>query len=348
MRTRLMRDKHSPPVVFYLAPSWAPDDLDTLVRRVRDPAQVGELCFHQTWFNWTLQTYVRLSDAGIPCEIATQMPEHGIVVAARCDLPFALRPRAGQFIACMVADASPHPFAQAQIVQNPTQCAGVRGAHFVPHWPQPGLIPRDPARGNAFVNIAYFGHRDQLAPELKSSAWEEFLSKLGLRWIPIFEDSARKTDFSDVDLIVAVRSFDGRAYEEKPASKLFNAWHAGVPALLGPESAFQAERTSPLDYLEVRTYAGLSAAVRHLVEHPAERAAMRHHAAYRASETTTTRMVERWRSVIVDHLVPAYHEWTTLGPIRRAGYGCERYLALRARGARQRWRVLTASREVAL
>jgi len=34
---------------------------------------------------------------------------------------------------------------------------------------------------------------------------------------------------------------------------LYNAWHAGVPALLAPEYAFQQIRKSDLDYLEVNT-----------------------------------------------------------------------------------------------
>ena len=41
-------------------------------------------------------------------------------------------------------------------------------------------------------------------------------------------------------------------YFAKPASKLVNAWHAGVPALLGPEPAYQALRMQ-FDYIEIRS-----------------------------------------------------------------------------------------------
>jgi hypothetical protein len=53
-------------------------------------------------------------------------------------------------------------------------------------------------------------------------------------------------DYSDVDVVVAVRSFD----HNDPPSKFHNAWHAGVPAVLR-ESAYQANRKRDLDYLEV-------------------------------------------------------------------------------------------------
>ena len=36
-------------------------------------------------------------------------------------------------------------------------------------------------------------------------------------------------------------------------SKLINAWLAGCPGILGPESAFQQLRESELDYIEART-----------------------------------------------------------------------------------------------
>ena len=42
-----------------------------------------------------------------------------------------------------------------------------------------------------------------------------------------------------------------RRWYLKPPSKLFNSWLAGVPAVLGHESAYRAERRSDLDYIEV-------------------------------------------------------------------------------------------------
>lgn len=300
--------------------------------------------FHETWFNWTLQTYARLITHGFPCEISNGLPESGIVLAARCDVPFDLMPRPGQLIACMVADATAHPFAQVQVVQNSAHERPEAGVFYMPHWPQPGLIPRASSRGDTCANVAYFGHRDQLAAELKMPGWPERLSRMGLRWMPVFEDSSRKTDYSDVDIVIGVRSFDGHAYDNKPASKLVNAWHAGVPAVLGPESAFRAERRSDLDYLEVATYDGLYGAVSDLARSTSMRVAMMRHARARAAETSVARMVARWETLILDELVPAYDTWRASGTIRRAGFRVGRYLAVRRRGMAERFRARGAAR----
>jgi hypothetical protein len=45
-------------------------------------------------------------------------------------------------------------------------------------------------------------------------------------------------DYSTDDLVLAVRDLTEKDALVKPASKLVNAWIAGVPALLGPEPAF--------------------------------------------------------------------------------------------------------------
>lgn len=53
-----------------------------------------------------------------------------------------------------------------------------------------------------------------------------------------------------------MRSFSQNDYYDKPALKLFNARHAGVPAILDAESAYRAERMSELDYIEVMSVDG--------------------------------------------------------------------------------------------
>ncbi|WP_303069820.1 hypothetical protein [Bilophila wadsworthia] len=57
----------------------------------------------------------------------------------------------------------------------------------MPHWPQPGLIPRDPARGDRLETIAYFGS-DQYEPQfVKTGAFQDALRQRGVRFVNRFQ-----------------------------------------------------------------------------------------------------------------------------------------------------------------
>ena len=101
-------------------------------------------------------------------------------------------------------------------------------------------------------------------------------------------------DFRQVDLLLAVRPEDRRLWTSKPASKLFNSWLAGVPALLGPEHAYRELRRSELDYLEVSSLAEAKAAVLRLLERPDLYQAMVENGRDRGAEFTAEATLSRW------------------------------------------------------
>lgn len=272
-------------------------------------SDVSHVFFNGQWLSWTFQTYLRLAENGYPCSIVDELPEDGVIIGSRSDMPFALKPGPRQFFACTLGGAGFLPYGQVQIVQNRGQTRQWPTAFHMPHWTQPGMIPRDTARGPRFDNAAFFGHPDQLAPELHSDEWEEFLQTLGIRWHKVHKSSPRKSDYSDIDVIVAVRRFDGSAYPQKPSTKLLNAWHAGIPAILGPESEYRAERKSHLDFVEVTTYEELKNAIVRLRDDEELRARMSTNGGTRAQETTHSEMVARWVELIEEEMKPRYVEW---------------------------------------
>ena len=201
-------------------------------------------------YSWILQTYLRLSADGFPCTLVGTLPHEGIVITYWESIPVDFKPSVELLIVGITADGIyPHPYTQIRVVQNHKAALKFSASYYIPHWPHPGLIPRSSSRGDRFETIGYFGDANNLATELKSEAWQTQLQSLGLKWCPIEPD--RWHDYSDIDTVLAVRSFEKRDYFQKPATKLFNAWHAGVPAILGTESAFESERKSDLDYIEV-------------------------------------------------------------------------------------------------
>lgn len=196
---------------------------------------------------WIFQTWAELG-ASVDTALVTELPSSGAIITLSNLLPEGFRASSGQFVVAVAADFLPHPGAQLQIVQNAVHAQRLRGSVFMPHWPQPNLIPRDPSRKDRFERAAFFGDPSNLLPEL---ADPDFASRLqnetGVRLEMRGADQWH--DYSDVDLVLAIRDFSRARHLQKPATKLYNAWLAGVPLIGGSDSAYASEAQAGSDYL---------------------------------------------------------------------------------------------------
>lgn len=285
---------------------------------------------------WILQTYLQLKAVSFPCQFVTDIPDSGIVLVHHNILRShrrKLMPTPTRVIVCINAEASPAPSAQLQIVQNPAQANSQQHCYFLPHWPQPGLIPRQSNRGNVLKTVAFMGHVNSLASELRAPAWASALKAMGLQWQPITNHNRwdcitaidnRWNDYSQIDLIVAVRSFDPRQrrihrqYQNKPATKLYNAWLAGVPALLGPEVAYQKLRQTELDYIEVTNVEQVLTAIHRLQTVPAYYQALVNRGCARALDVYPNVITQQWLSFLENTAIPYYEKWCLQRSYRRA------------------------------
>src|SRR5688572_10297122 len=215
-----------PPIHFYYPPG-VPDDAAR--------SSVDAFEYRPGNFVWTVKTFGALSRLGFPCRLTRQLPQDGIIVAHRELFRDEMAPGPRQLFVCIVADFYRQPFAQLHMVQNRDDPMLRRRspawpAAFQPMWPEAGLIPRDPARGDKFVNVSYFGLPQRLAPQLRSA---RFLERMRARGFDLrMPDPHRWNDYSDTDAVLAVRSFANVSFHKFPSSKLYNSWIAGVPALL--------------------------------------------------------------------------------------------------------------------
>ncbi len=346
-----------PPIYFYLPESdrlrgHLPTDIETSwqwqVTEGRPRFGVSE-----DEYAWNLQTYLRLKDSGFPCEMTATFPTDGIVLTGREHLPFDLRPNPKLLIICLQADKSPHPYAQLHVVQNPRALYTELTLHgdyhfpqvkrvasqpfadryFMRHWTQPGLIPRSLDRGDCFEKAAYFGYGAFLTPEMIDGSWQAQVEALGLQWQFKSRTQALDgwTNYSDVDVVVAVRGFDRHVdYSWKPATKLYNAWYAGIPAILGCESAYQAERQSDLDYLEVTSLDEVVIALKRLRDDPALRQAMRENGLRRAEAVKPAKTVEQWQTFLKTVAIPTYDRWRTASTWGRQAFLQRRHFAVQA------------------
>ncbi len=291
-----------------------------------DPDRDHEL-FKRGERAWVLQTYLRLAAAGRPVELTGAPPADGLVVFhakhRRWVVAHARELRRAILVGIRGDLHSPR-VADFEVVQNGFLADGRRLFH-VPHWPQPGLVPRDPARGDAVRRVAYKGFARNLAPEFQGRRWLGYLAARGLEWEYAAAEFAGAAtdelrlgwhDFRDVDLILAVRPPSRQLHPGKPATKLVNAWLAGVPALLGPEIAYRERRRAPFDYLEVRSVDQAIAAVERLVAERGLYRALRDRCALRAAELTPRSWIDAWTELLFVTL-PALVEEVRSSPLHR-------------------------------
>lgn len=308
--------REPPPIYFYIPPRRWPSSLEL--------GEIEASQFGLGVYCWTFQTYYHLHASGFPCILTNTIPEAGIVVAYRTSFPNRLRPNPNQYFICIKGDEAWHAYAQLHIVQNAAEITAARFAMmgkriFMPIWPQPGLIPRDPRRGNRFENVCYFGREEQLAPELRTTEWVARMAQAGIHF-RIISDPQRWKDYSEVDAVVAVRRFKKSQYTWKPATKLYQAWHAHVPAIVGAESAFHTEQRSALDFIEAKTPDDVHRAILLLRDAPELRQRMVDNGITRAAETSVPAIVERWHTMLAGAATDGWRKWIDAGRLARTAF----------------------------
>ena len=305
-------------------------------RALRPDAEPGRLLRGDEC--WIAQTHARLRDAGMPVRLDNRVPGEGLVVFYAGDKKRVWReidPRGRAMLVAVRSDRHPVGFADVEIVQNASSADG-RRTRYLPHWPQPGLLPRDPARGTRIRTLLFPGTPQNLDAGFAGEPWRRFLAERGLEFRCHYASAGGAPpawhDYRDVDVLLAIRPAAMGLVPNKPAWKLFNAWLAGVPAILGPEAGYRELRRDPLDYLEAAGPEEAMRALQRLLDEPALYAAMVANGHARGADFTVAATLARWRALL-DALGAAYADPARRPPSRLARRA--RTLAFRLRRA---WR----------
>lgn len=287
-------------VYFYLPEDQQPKQLPERTDFEWKEYSLGKYC-------WGLQTYNRLQLAGIRCRLVDKLPDEGVIIAHRAFLPDSIIPSRKQVLVCIQADWSRHPFAQLHICQNreQTKISGVPRlerfaigkTYFVHHWPQPGLISRDTARGETFEDIYYFGLAENLASELKSEDWHRFIEEHGFRW-HLKSSPVDWRNYSQVDAILFARDFSNKQHINKPATKLYNAWIAGAIPICTPESAYVDEIDNVNQAVVIESFEDLKAKLIALKSNPECISNMKNEGAAKAKHYSTEAIVQEWVTLL--------------------------------------------------
>lgn len=273
---------------------------------------------------WLFQTWVEVRNR-TPAVLSTMLPDEGITITLSNFLPPSFRATKKQFVAAVVADFLPHPGAQLQILQNAAHARRLHGSIFMPHWPQPNLIPRSPERGDRFETLAYLGDPENLAPEIKSEDFQKELhNRTGLQ-IQV-RNPERWHDYSDVDAVLGIRDFSKARHLHKPATKLYNSWLAGVPFLTGCDSACAAEGRNWVDYLRAKSPADLLKCLELLKNDIALRQRIVAEGQKKTASRNREAVRELWMDLLRDRLPRSYGRWRSRTPL------CHELFFLRQRG----------------
>ena len=269
---------------------------------------------------WLLQTYLRLKGAGYPVSASGTITDSGFLIfhAKHSGLLKAqLDPiqHKNLVLISIRGDGKETTLADFEFLQNGKYADDRRFFH-VPYWPQPGLIPRDPGRGTSLDTIGFKGFHVNLNPYFLGEDWREWLRERGIRWkldseeFNTLDDIGVEVDwhnYHDIDAILAYRAYPKRkgpepGYTPKPATKLYNAWHAGVPAILGPDYAYRELRKTRLDYIEITSAEEAKDAVLYLRSNPEIYRAMVENGFNRAENFSVESITDRWVKLLFDVL----------------------------------------------
>jgi len=149
------------------------------------------------------------------------------------------------------------------VVQSPEHSFKYKNSYYINHWPQPGLVPRK-SNEHMVKKIGMAGIPKHYAVAQYQKRFEKDMSDRAIEIVQL--DRSRWNDYSDIDIVLAVREFNKKVITHKPASKLINGWKARVPVICNPESTYRWVGENGKDFIEIESYDQLLSAIDKLRE----------------------------------------------------------------------------------
>lgn len=255
--------------------------------------------------SWIAQSFLRLrphlESRGWRASAGPGFIPGTISVAHRDDLNRFAGAAHRSYLVAVRADRAPVAACDVAIAQNALRLG--RRERFIPLWPQPGLVPRDRARGSRVERIAYQGRTGTSPRWFASDAFRRQLSRRNVGF------EARESgwgEYRDVDVALAIRDELPGILATKPATKIYNGWLSRVPVLAAPEPAYREVRRAPLDFIEVRGAWDVLEAIDLLRANPALYHAMVANGVARGAEYSIEAIRSRWLELMDEEVVPGF------------------------------------------
>lgn len=309
-------------ISFYLPEKYFPKKEWLLAWQEHRPLPLEESGKTAAVHCWIYQTWALLTESGIEVSLAQELPTTGLVLALSGTLDSSFQSKhhpSDFFLVDIVADGLPHPAAHLHLVQNKAHAHRLPNSHFIPHWSQAGLVPRKKERGTMFERIAFFGDPKNLAKEFFSFSWQQHLEKeLALEFQ--IRRADRWHDYSDIDAVIAIRDFSDARQLHKPATKLYNAWLAGVPFIGGNDSAYQNDGKNGIDYLAAHSPEQVLQYLRKLKEDTTFRSCLVENGNASGKKFSQLATLERWKTLVQETLPTLALRWQKKSTYQRYSY----------------------------
>jgi hypothetical protein len=196
----------------------------------------------------------------------------------------------------------------------------------LPLLPQRGLISRAADRGARIERVALKAWRHNVPDSVLDPTFAEQLAAMGveLRVDTETDSPPRWHDFHDIDVALCIRRFHPQydiddTYQQKPATKLVNAWCAGVIPLVAPEAAYLDLVADGQDAIIVRDADGIIEALRRLKADPAYVRNLLDRGAVKAVHWKVDAVLDDWQQLLSSPLPRANRITPMLAILATAG-----------------------------
>lgn len=282
--------------VHFVLPAGHADMLDTLPNLRLDESFPY---WKDGCFNWVAMSWLVLREYREGLTISTS-PRPGQINFSHGQIWRELGPRVGEFRLSTRADYPRLFDIDFEILQNSSVPIG-KNTIFLPYWPVPGIIPRDPTR-KGVQTVAYAGFMG--AANLDKSLVGK-IKRFDFKVIP----PQQWHDLSKIDILIAIRSFGHAPHNNKPASKLYSAWRANIPLVAGWDSAFSDVGQPGKDYLRIDTAETFVVALERLADDPALYESIVAAGRVRAPEVSHEAMAQDWLAALDGPVQTAFEAW---------------------------------------
>lgn len=285
--------------IHFIANSATGDNLDTLRSMEWDQGTVA--CTRHTWV-WAVYCQLKARSWNVSLGYGLEPDAVNVVHGQTARRLFNGRDFHTHFIVGIRADFRPFPYGRFEIVQN-REAEGGRKI-FMPLYPQPGLVPRDPAR-QGVENVCVSGRlQNSIGLEELRGALEAMGCKL------VFKGEGHWQEMSDVDVLLGIRTFSKELHRTKPATKMLNAWLAGIPFIGGYDSAYSQTGTPGRDYLRVASFEELLEAVWRLASDPELYGQLVGNGQRKVQDYLPERITDQWGDFFEQQVFPEYEAWS--------------------------------------